>query len=110
MEKQGVAMTPIGPERLSASTVPGRTSHQKEIGRKRYASLDYVVRVKASGITTSALFGLCAVAIRGSPRNRQPKRAASDRQSQHRLGVLDLGRRGKILPDQTAPGREVARP
>jgi hypothetical protein len=28
---------------------------------------------------------------------------------QHRLGVLDLGRRSKILPDQPAPRREILR-
>ena len=34
-----VAMTPIGLEPLFASMAPGRISHQKEIGRRRYASV-----------------------------------------------------------------------
>jgi hypothetical protein len=32
-------MTPTGSEPLFASTVPGRVSHQKEIGQRRYASV-----------------------------------------------------------------------
>ena len=39
---------------------------------------------------------------------RRP-RPGSDRRGKHRLGVLDLGRRGKILPDQPAPFREILR-
>src|SRR5262245_55305484 len=31
-------MTPIGSESLFASTAPGRISHQKEVGQRRYAS------------------------------------------------------------------------
>ena len=34
-----------------------------------------------------------------APRRRRPERPSACR-GQHRLGVLDLGRRGKILPDQ----------
>jgi hypothetical protein len=34
-----VAMTPIGSEPLFVSTVLGRTSHQKAIGQRRYASV-----------------------------------------------------------------------
>ena len=34
---------------------------------------------------------------------------ASARRGQHRLGVLDFGRRGEILADQPAPGRKILR-
>jgi transposase len=44
-----VAMMPIGSEPLFASTAPGRISHQKEIGQRRYAS----VRITALGTWSS---------------------------------------------------------
>ena len=38
---------------------------------------------------------------------RRVDRRRSTRRGQHRLGMFDLGRRGKILPDQSAPCREI---
>src|SRR3984893_8321539 len=92
-------MMPIGSELLFASTAPGRISHQKEIGQRRYASVR-ISTVRAIWLNGSSIRSNSVGAPRRATINSLPTTWPSSSSRQYGSGCALM----RLRPSQDADG------